>query len=633
MSVFNNCFGDSLIQQGSNVKSWDATALRLIDKLKSTFSADGTISDTIGTNSVKLTHSSCLYATSTVTFTLPFYLNLDSDFSIEFSVKPDATLTDGNAFYQYNGTKGLIIRVIRDGAFQVFVRGTINANTSFPALSTSVFTRVKVTRVGSTLTVFYNNVSQGTINLTTYGSITNTINATIPVLLYKMFNIRISQTGISAHYPCADGAYSTASPLRDSSNPSMNATTTSNAVAGGVTSGGYQNDYHYNFINGFTLYRNTTYGIAIRVPYISGVPQNISLPSYNSVTCYKAAECPPYSLLTENNLLFNANSEGITDSLQLYFDGTNTSKEIALVDLLPSYKNRIFVDRSSVKLNKIVGFNSDQNSKALTGSNNKPFEFWILAGQSNAGNVGTLSEIDTTYKVFDYRSRFWNTDKYLCSDPFWGTHQSTNDKTTFSINLPFSKMRSDKGIETLFLQKFVSGVPIYNDGTTNNWNINTSGGIYSTFITQLDAAIAWLNARNIPYIFKGMIWYQGAQDATDLTYKNAFKANTIALINAIRTHLNFQIPVFQGKLAVNDGTYSADIRSLQSEIAAEVASCYLIDTDGFSFKADNAHLSSTGTIQFAAALDAMSYILSIDIDGLEYYLTMNVDGTENYLTL
>lgn len=90
---------------------------------------------------------------------------------------------------------------------------------------------------------------------------------------------------------------------------------------------------------------------------------------------------------------------------------------------------------------------------------------------------------------------------------------------------------------------------------------------------------------------------------TRYLFKNAYKANTIVLFSALRTHISSQIPIYMWKIGTENGTYSTDIRTLQTEISNEVTACHLINSD--LVDNDGVHMTIAGTLQFANAVNAL----------------------------
>lgn len=563
-------------------------------------------------NTISLVKSSCLYSPSShvyITYT-GIVLDLNNDFEISFGCNIPAASTDPtpvDLFVTTPANKGLRIKPIRSG-FQLFVAGTLKTTPyiyTFGALTRDADHTVRIVRSANYLHVYLDGVEAGTaLELTQFGDMSNPSDFKFDIFQLKAWNLKVISQGVTLiDSPFAEGTVVTANcPITNLAGV-VNGVASAQVAGGTSQYGSYQDSFHFNVLNGFTLYLNPDYNVAIRIPYKNGNPQPVlnPLPTWSSISFYKVADYPAGFGYAETKIKFNANSEGVTDNNNYYFTGEN-SNELGFLDILPTLNNRIFAEREPSGIKKIIGYSKDKPS-ALKYTKNNSFEFWILAGQSNGGiNSGSKATYGSGLLGFNYKARIWNVanSKFEFLDTYKGTDNNPVDKNYFSISLPLSKLRTDAGKEVLFVHYYVGSTPIYFTGTPNDWNVNTVGGLYSNLLTYLTNAINYLNNRGIPYVFKGMIWNHGESNGDTEEHAISFKPDTKDLIAGVRTHIGFNIPVYLGYISDSPSNheYRSIVRAAQVALPSEISACTLIDTSTFEYT-DGVHLNGNGKKSFA----------------------------------
>lgn len=577
---------------------------------KSPYFSSTEVIDSKGNENFDLVESNCLYKEEISTyFEAVDDILLDQDFEVSFSVKPDLVANSG-AFDKYS-TNGISFKTRRTAGTvntQILIKGTLKAATftTLEALSTTEFTLVKIKRVGSNLFIYYNDILKSTIDLLPYGSIEETRKMRIYPGLMCSYNYNIYQgTTHIAHLPCSEGTHSTTTGLFNSvgTNWVCSFTGYSSNYAGKT-----QNNYHYNLQIGYTMYYNYNYGVSYLAPFKNGVPQILTGLQYQGDLLVKIADYQPgFTPRLETKIKFKTNILNLADRL-FYLDNSGVPKGVRFIDLY-SLEGKIFVDKSKNNNPRILTYSTEKTAadltKVKTYIKDSPVELWIIAGQSNAGSGASLSQFTKYNDIENIYTKTWNVvdNAFYVSNTVIGRHENPKQNTSAGILFPFSRLRANANRHCYFVHYWVNGTPIFNDGTTANWNVNAFGGQYSNLLSYIDSSIAWLQAREISYVFKGIIWFQGEGDASITERQLAYKQNTIDLINGLRNHIGATTTIYIGKISTANGSYSGNIRTYQSELASELDNVYLIDTDGMNYNVDGIHLSAQGKISFAEAIN------------------------------
>ena len=115
-------------------------------------------------------------------------------------------------------------------------------------------------------------------------------------------------------------------------------------------------------------------------------------------------------------------------------------------------------------------------------------------------------------------------------------------------------------------------------------SIGPWGGLYyNTFLISVNAALNSLPV-GTTYEIVGMLWMQGETDATLATWANNYENNLTAFISDIRTALAApQMPFMIGKIDIQTAwAYNSIVRQAQQNVAANVANCEFIETNGYN---------------------------------------------------
>jgi hypothetical protein len=113
-------------------------------------------------------------------------------------------------------------------------------------------------------------------------------------------------------------------------------------------------------------------------------------------------------------------------------------------------------------------------------------------------------------------------------------------------------------------------------------------------------------AGRIPQI-KGIVWYQGEQDATNSPDANNYSANGVILFTTLTPELGFAIgSVKKFIMRLNifcNSTYTSTLRSQQATLVSSLSNAVLVDTDSYGLRGgDIVHLSYQGQLDLGSYL-------------------------------
>jgi hypothetical protein len=94
-------------------------------------------------------------------------------------------------------------------------------------------------------------------------------------------------------------------------------------------------------------------------------------------------------------------------------------------------------------------------------------------------------------------------------------------------------------------------------------------------------------------------WMQGESDAEYESTADAYEANLISLIAAVRASFNNpNLPFIYGRIGDQSGLpYLSTVRAAQDAVAQLIPNVYEVDTDGLPLRPDNLHYTSDGEIE------------------------------------
>jgi hypothetical protein len=213
---------------------------------------------------------------------------------------------------------------------------------------------------------------------------------------------------------------------------------------------------------------------------------------------------------------------------------------------------------------------------------------FLLGGQSNMAGVGAYPggmingsyvppepAIPSPYDVPQTGVKFWSNNAWTNLASGFGYQAGEfGPEVTFGYTLDRLFPNDD-----VYLVKYaVSG-----SNLAVNWSPSGSNNAYTTFKSQVNAAVQNLTAAQLSPTIAGMIWMQGESDANNHTYATNYATNLTSFIAKVRQDFGVQDMRFVlGRIdtwpwgAAGDCTL---VRDAQVAVAAADSHAAWIDTD------------------------------------------------------
>jgi hypothetical protein len=136
----------------------------------------------------------------------------------------------------------------------------------------------------------------------------------------------------------------------------------------------------------------------------------------------------------------------------------------------------------------------------------------------------------------------------------------------------------------------------------NNWNPSTAeqSGVYgSDYWAMLGDVAAAQQSYGQPTQVAAFFWMQGESDAEYESTADAYEANLISLIAAVRASFNNpNLPFIYGRIGDQSGMpYLSTVRAAQDAVAQLIPNVYEVDTDDLPLRPDLTHYTSDGEIE------------------------------------
>jgi Carbohydrate esterase, sialic acid-specific acetylesterase len=163
-------------------------------------------------------------------------------------------------------------------------------------------------------------------------------------------------------------------------------------------------------------------------------------------------------------------------------------------------------------------------------------------------------------------------------------------------------------------------------GVNANWNPATpaQSGVYGSYYRQMlgDVAAAQQSYGQATQV-SAFFWMQGESDAEYASTAEAYEANLISLIAAVRASFNNpNLPFIYGRIDDQNPSafpYAATVRAAQDAVASSIPCVYEVDTDSLPLRYDDTHYTSQGIIElgnlFASGLQNLS-VGDANMDGV-----------------
>lgn len=239
---------------------------------------------------------------------------------------------------------------------------------------------------------------------------------------------------------------------------------------------------------------------------------------------------------------------------------------------------------------------------SLSAEQAKPIKVFLLGGQSNM--AGQLKE-------------YWADVQSPYKDPFPQIQLWHNKRNQWAPLAPTHRLGPEIGFghaiakwlpnEDVRLVKYaMNGTALY-----NYW-APTGGPGYVGFIATVQAALADLDAKQLPYDIAGMLWLQGESDAAE-NMGAEYEQNLSAFIEHMRSE--FKTPEMPFILArvrnyYGKGEQAQMVRAAQQSLAEQMPQVTWFDTDDLNPLVNGGHYSLAGTLEIGKRF-AQSYLETV----------------------
>lgn len=369
-----------------------------------------------------------------------------------------------------------------------------------------------------------------------------------------------------------------------------------------------------NFIYNTTGTNNTTAEAGSTACYVARIGYGSRVPILNGI------------VLADQVLASIVRSAATTTSIGTEYRGLNGEWQETLV-----WNRTLTLD----ELDEVHAYINDRYSLSipLWSSYTAAPTIW-MGGQSNSsgrGDRGTSdANIPAEYATALTGVNVWNgTVTSLIGDAF-GTldvtadnHMlgengaPTNAQDYFGHELTMTKEYIDANGGSLYLHKwaigssylnFHSGAAFWHPTTGGLSQLNTNRVYMLSMRNWWKSMVVHQTAGRKPDI-KGLVWFQGEQDATVESYANAYSSNGQQFFAELQPELGYaqNLKKFICRIHIDGSeTYEATVRSEQATLASALTNATLIDTDSYETRSgDGVHLAAQGQLDLGTYLASL----------------------------
>jgi hypothetical protein len=231
-----------------------------------------------------------------------------------------------------------------------------------------------------------------------------------------------------------------------------------------------------------------------------------------------------------------------------------------------------------------------------------PKDIIEIEGQSNAGGAAFLTTLQSDLRsgvpgayVYNYQASAWqgldttNNGCYAIDGVY--TRQ-------FGTELRLMKLLQAHYSRNMYLVKYTQYNTDLYGNTSPTWSNFVSGSLFAGSNTNYSNAMAALTsfAPAVTQRLKAIVWIQGVNDA-NATTASTYQAALTSFIAAKRAAYGYSVPfviVRMSNAQTAYGSYTAVIQAAQDAVVANVANCYIVNTDGLSTQSDGVHYNAAG---------------------------------------
>lgn len=417
-------------------------------------------------------------------------------------------------------------------------------------------------------------------------------------------------------------------------------------------------DTKTTFSSNLTLADNTEYILNINWSGISGEPINITANgstysasptlSWQGATVASLNIGSPTFDISSEMYYFEANINGgglaikipFTTAIDKVYDIENGNE----LNISGTYNQSQWIKRDVKPINIINGHSQYNNGYIPILSNGQwdalgnkvyqkevvkqsGFDNFILAGQSNADGQGEMGS-NVPYMEGNEGVRMYNGTTFISPIIDDGTnHYPTVAPTLMGLDQSLGLLHGNRTKNIDIYKYAVGSTSMYND-----WRVGAALNL-AFKAGYLDAISKTTGATQY------MVFYQGEQDATNLTWANDYEANLTAFINDVRVWAG-SIPIYlvriHASLALGNFPYRDIVRTAQENVASVLPNITLINVDDLELKLDGVHLNYESLLELGKRIykeyEVYNYISLIDFDNLtnkNMYPPGGFNGSEN----
>ena len=248
-------------------------------------------------------------------------------------------------------------------------------------------------------------------------------------------------------------------------------------------------------------------------------------------------------------------------------------------------------------------------------------DLFIIAGGGNADGSADVNNLSASLQSVDRTSVLMyqstvdeNNNNALIAGNWSGMVAGTNtseNSNKFGPEVGF--VDNIEGYENpIAIMKFAKG----NTNLGEDWNLNFNDNYMLTAFKQaLTDAFNKLTNDGYTYRIRGMVWFQGEDDSSDVNFANNYQSNFNDFFSDIKSYLNIsELPLIICKVdytSGNETTYLDEIREYHQKISDSASNIGLVDSGNFS-RINTVDLDATGM-----------YTLGSECAGMLYYAKEN----------
>jgi len=262
-------------------------------------------------------------------------------------------------------------------------------------------------------------------------------------------------------------------------------------------------------------------------------------------------------------------------------------------------------------------------------------DVFLLAGQSNAGGRGAISEVSDESILRNEGVMLYHSTQLRSGQPAltWTTlRPASNSDGYFGPEIGFGNRMADlyPDRQIAIIKHAVGGTNLgadWNPGA-NADDASHFGPQFRTFVQTVEAGLAALTAQGYTPVIRGMLWQQGERDARDSSYGPAYARNLAHFVKQVRGQFDAaNMPFVYGQVlpvALTGYAYRDQVRQGQLDVDQDAGTIHATDgarvvlTDDLAMNADNLHISAAGLLElgnrFAEAIGSVVVAGAFDFD-------------------